>query len=958
MIGAVVPLKSRRCGCPLRLRIARWFVASLVLGGSLLAAEPWQPLFLPSGQVLRDPPAGEFLGDLNAFPINSAVSPDGRYVAFLNNGYGTAASGFRRSIAVLDRDTMQLADYVEPGTGLNFDGPANISTPYYGLAFGSARDRLYLSLASTKTNARLGDRTQNGIRIYRLRSDGLEPQGVIPITPADVSLPAGLTLNNPAPTPAGLAVRPDPDAPGEDLVYAALTLADAAVEISTKSRSVRRVFNLHTNPAHPALPAEYPYACAVGPDGRTLYVSLHNGSAVAAVDLATGAVSRLPVGIQPDAPSAPSSHPCHLAVHPSGKAVYVAVENSDQIAVIDNDPDSPHFRTVVDTLDVRPPELSSRNWWGASPNHLAFTPDGRRLLVSLGLLNAVAVVDLPAAGTTGERPVVAGYLPTLWYPHTLEISRDGQTVYLTSGKGRGTGSNKPNRPTVPGAKQGIYAPTLIKGSLHQLPLEGIDPKLAAFTESVRRNNQIDAASFQAARQALEFNPFRHVIYIIKENRTYDQLFGDLAESNADPACLYFGETITPNHHRLAREFGIYDNFYCSAEVSFSGHTWSTAGINSGWNEQQWQINYATGNFTYDSEGKNNDAFPIAHNQSDVDSPQGGYLWDSVLRAGKTLGMYGEYLDNPAKPLATIRQGDPLPAFLTDPRLGSASRFPWPIPLYGRLDQNGQVEGGAIPTKPAFQGACQTLFPTFEMLFPDVFRCLIWKRDFDRIARHRLESGEDTLPALSIVRFCNDHTRGVSPGGPSPDACVADNDLALGWLVEAVSSDPYYWGNTAIVVLEDDAQAGCDHVDSHRSPVLFISRYNRRPDNGPALDSRFLTTAGAVRTVEALLDLPAGNLMTATAPLLLRDLETDPARWHGPYAADMSNLNNGLLFQEAAGALRDAPKRHELVRLTRSLDLDEADEADAATFNYILDQWVVAQGRLKPAGGVGTGNGKQ
>jgi hypothetical protein len=251
-----------------------------------------------------------------------------------------------------------------------------------------------------------------------------------------------------------------------------------------------------------------------------------------------------------------------------------------------------------------------------------------------------------------------------------------------------------------------------------------------------------------------------------------------------------------------------------------------------------------------------------------------------------------------------------------------------------------------------------LFPTFEMLFPDVFRCLIWKRDFDRIARHRLESGEDTLPALSIVRFCNDHTRGVSPGGPSPDACVADNDLALGWLVEAVSSDPYYWGNTAIVVLEDDAQAGCDHVDSHRSPVLFISRYNRRPDNGPALDSRFLTTAGAVRTVEALLDLPAGNLMTATAPLLLRDLETDPARWHGPYAADMSNLNNGLLFQEAAGALRDAPKRHELVRLTRSLDLDEADEADAATFNYILDQWVVAQGRLKPAGGVGTGNGKQ
>ncbi len=934
----------------LHRRIALILIAGLLFGGRVCAAEPWRPVDLPSGQVLLDPPAGEFLGDLNAFPINSAVSPDGRFVAFLNNGYGTATSGFRRSIAVLDRHTMQLADYADPETGLRFDGPVHIHTPFYGLAFGTAGNRLYLSLASTKSDPRLGDRTQNGIRIYHLRDDRLEPLGAIPITPKDVPLPAGLNLTNPSPTPAGLAVRSDPDAPGEDLIYAALTLADAAVEVSTKSRSVKRVFNLHTNPAHPALPAEYPYACAVSPDGRTLYVSLYNGAAVAAVDLATGAVTRLPVGVQPAEAAAPSSHPCHLAVHPSGRAVYVAVENSDQVAVIDNDPASPSFRTVVETLDVRPPEMAGRDWWGAGPNHLAFTPDGRRLLVSLGLLNAVAVVDLPPAGAAGGRPAVAGYLPTLWYPHTLEVSRDGKTLYLTSGKGRGTGSNKPNRPAIPGTKQGIYAPTLLKGSLHQLPMEQLDSQLAAFTESVRRNNQLDAGSLDAARETLAFNPIRHVIYIIKENRTYDQLFGDLAESNADPACLYFGEAITPNHHRLAREFGIYDNFYCSAEVSFSGHTWSTAGVNSGWNEQQWQINYATGNFTYDSEGKNNDDFPIAHNQSDVDSPQGGYLWDGVLRAGKTLGMYGEYMDNPARPLATIRAGDPLPAFLAHPRLGTASRFPWPIPLYGRLDTAGAVEGGAILTKPAFRGACQPLFPTFDLLFPDVLRFQIWKRDFDRIARLRRETGEDTLPALSIVRFGNDHTRGVTPGGPSPDACVADNDLALGWLVETVSSDPYYWGNTAILVLEDDAQAGCDHVDSHRSPVLFISRYNRRPAAGPAVDSRFLTTAGAVRTIEALLGLPPTHRMTATAPLLLRELEADPTRWHGAYAADFSNLDNGLIFQEAAGALRDAPKRHELVRLTRSIDLDEADEADADTFNYILDQWVVARGRLPEAGG--------
>jgi hypothetical protein len=176
--------------------------------------------------------------------------------------------------------------------------------------------------------------------------------------------------------------------------------------------------------------------------------------------------------------------------------------------------------------------------------------------------------------------------------------------------------------------------------------------------------------------------------------------------------------------------------------------------------------------------------------------------------------------------------------------------------------------------------------------------------------------------------------------------VADNDLALGWLAEAISSNPYYWSNTAIIVLEDDSQAGCDHVDSHRSPLLFISRYNRGNSANPQVDSRFLTTASAIRTIEALLDLRPTNLMTATAPLLFGDLEQEPARWHGACRADTSNLDNGLLFQEATGAIREAPKRHELVRLTNSIELEEADEADASTLNYILEQWVATQGRLK------------
>ena len=392
---------------------------------------------------------------------------------------------------------------------------------------------------------------------------------------------------------------------------------------------------------------------------------------------------------------------------------------------------------------------------------------------------------------------------------------------------------------------------------------------------MKRNNQIDEGSLRAAQKAIDFNPIRHVIYVIKENRTYDQIFGDLKGTNSDETCLYFGESFTPNHHKLAREFGILDNFFDSAEVSFNGHTWSTAGINSGWNEQQWQINYSTKNFTYDSEGRNNDSLPILHNQADVDSPQGGYIWDTVTAAGKTIGIYGEYCNNPPQPLKWLEKGDPLPSYLVHPAMGKDSPFPWRVPLFAEVDVNGKVKGGTIPTKTVFQGAFEPLYPDFDLLHPDVLRFMIWKRDFDRIAEKQRQTGEDTLPALSIVRLGNDHTRGVAPGGPTPDASVADNDLALGWLVETISSNPYYWSNTAIIVLEDDAQAGCDHVDSHRSIALFISKYNKGSQQTSRVDSRFLTTASAIRTIETLLGLSSSNLMTATAPLLFPNWRATP-----------------------------------------------------------------------------------
>ncbi len=905
----------------------------------------WKPVSLPSGKILYEPPAGTFISDLNALPINSAVSPNGRYIAFLNNGYGHPSSGFRKSIAIYDRANGQLSDTPEPGTGLNFDGPANISTVYYGIAFSSNGSRLYVSIASTKKDPKMGDRTQNGIRRYRVSDRGLTPDGVIQITPPLIQFPKGVKLNNPAPTPSGISVMPDPQNPGEDLIYAALTLSDAAVELSTKTSSVKRVFDLHLNPKHPAIPAEYPYATALCPRGQTLYVSLHNGSAVAAVDLSTGISSLIQVGRQQEFASAPSSHPGCLVASPSGNAVYVAVENSDLVSVIDNQPSSPNYRKVIGNFDVRLPEMRQMKILGAGPNHLTFTPDGKILLVSLGTLNAVAVVEVRAGADNLPKHEIRGYLPTLWYPHTTEVSVDGKTIYMTSGKGKGTGTNKPNLPFPPGAQPGPYGPTLLQGSLHEIALDKALANLGAYTSAVKRNAQLDPDSLSATRQSLSFNPFKHVIYVIKENRTYDQVFGDLKYGRGDETCLYFGEEFMPNHHRLALQFGIYDNFFDSAEVSFNGHTWSTTGINTGWNEQQWQINYSTDNFTYDSEGRNNDVLPLENDQSDVDTPEGGYIWDAVLAAGKKIMIYGEYCFNPRKPLQNLKKGEPIPPYMVSPLIGKTSPYPWLVPIYAHVDEAGKITGGTVATKLAFKGAYQPLFPDFQQLFPDVLRFEIWKRDFDKIARLQRETGKDTFPEFSIVRLGNDHTRGVRPGGPTPDASVADNDLALGLLVETISSNEYYWGNTAIIVIEDDAQAGCDHVDSHRSIALFISRYNTGNTEKPRVDSRFVTTASAVRTIEAILGLPATNLMTATAPLLITGLERDKSRWHGPFKTDYANLKNGRIFEEGSNVIRQNSVLRKLAQLTNTLKMEEADQADANTLNYILQEWVRFQGRL-------------
>ena len=495
--------------------------------------ERGQPVYLPNGKVLVEPPAGAFVSDLNAFPINSAISPDGRYVAFLNNGYGHSTSGFRKSIAIHDRVTGLVSDFTEPGTGLNFDGPADICTPFYGLAFSSNGKHCISRWPPHERTRNSGIALRTASGSFRLANEVCIRLGTFRFVPPMCKLPEGVRHNNPSPTPSGLSVRPDPDNPGEDLIYAALTLSDAAVELSSAFKRVNRVFDLHTNasssrPCRPNILMQ-----------RLFRPTARHSTSVSTTAppcrwsiSASGKASHLPVGLQQTGPSSPSSHPSHMAVHPSGKAVFVAVENTDLISLIDNDPASKTYRKVAGNFDVRTPEMKDRKLWGAGPNHLTFAP-GREDAVCHGWTPERRCGGSPDRGRCRQHETRSRRLPANAVVSPHDGDQPGRPDAVShQWKGRGTGPNKPNRPFPPGQRPGVYGPLLLKGSLHTLPLKDALANLPKYTAAVKRNNQLDPESMRAARRAIDFNPIRHVIYVIKENRTYDQILGDLENTRA------------------------------------------------------------------------------------------------------------------------------------------------------------------------------------------------------------------------------------------------------------------------------------------------------------------------------------------------------------------------------------------------------------------------------------------
>ncbi|HUJ95176.1 MAG TPA: hypothetical protein VLW84_07935 [Terriglobales bacterium] len=879
---------------------------------------------LPTSKVLTVPSPGR-VGPLNSFPANIALSPDGRYAAFLNDGYGTQANRGFQSIAVLDLRTNQVAEF--PDERL----PEDAHQSYYlGLAFSSDGGHLFASLGSiTDPTGEKPKDTGNGIAVYSFQQGKVTPERFIKIPPqpvaADKKIAFGVRKTVPGtaiPYPAGLAVIADKSG---DRLLIANNLSDNAVLLNASDGRILQSFDLST---HKVIPSSYPYTVVASRDSRRAWCSLWNASQVAELDLTTGKVVRWIKLKEPEDAIAPGSHPTAMLLSPKEDLLYVALSNADSVAVVATAMGLPlHFLNT---------SVPRQDFAGSYPSALAQSSDGKRLFVADASLDALAVFDASNLAKPAARDSAPlGFIPTDWYPSALAVR--GDDLLIATAKGQGTGPNNfpGHTPYQRRHRENAYIPSLLAGSVARLKISEAEKKLDDFTSQVTADNLLRNKPSQISF-ARGGNPIHHVIYVIKENRTYDQILGDLKVGNGDGKLTMYGADITPNEHKLALQFGVLDNFYDSGEVSGDGHDWSTAAITSDYNEKNWQIGYRSNERTYDFQGTVADEFPLENRMPDVDAPSTGYLWDNAARNNITYRDYGEFLSTawcrvrtktptspkqgPMSPLAAecektaINKGDALPANVGDPH-GSPSPWPWAVDAFRETR----------PTKASQRGHLDPQFPEFNPDYPDQLRTDEFLNEFNGFVQARKDGKGTELPAFVLLYLPNDHTGGTRPGHPKPAASVADNDLALGRVADALSHSPY-WDDTAIFVVEDDAQDGADHVDAHRSIALVISKYSPGSVSKPFVDSGFYTTVNMVHTIEVLLGLPPMNLNDAYAPVMA-PLFSGPGD-QPAFTADWSNRDNGLIYQinpaQAQGA-KDSAK----------MDFSRPDAANNVVLNRVL-----------------------
>lgn len=959
-----------------------------------------QSIDLPTSKQIVKPVPGA-PERLNSLPLSMALSPDGRYVVTVNAGYGTYESRYMQSLAVLDTRTGKVEDFPDDWTVVGAK-----QTLYSGLAFSRDGKHLYASLGSETDPQGDGEKKMgSGVIVYGFEAGKVTREKLLKIPMQQLApgrttlLVGGMEGDKGVPFPAAISVI---GKTGAEKLLVAGNLTDDVWLMDAATGMIEKRFDLaETN----TVPSVYPVALAVTKDESRAFVALWNASEVVELDLKTGKVGRKVALLKPSSPIAAGTHPVVIEIAPDGKTMYVALANRDAVAAVNLDQGQFAVKGYFDT------RLPGQSYYGAQPDALAISADGKRVYAGNQASDAVAVLDatkLSAATSAKGMVEPIGFLPTEWLPTAMAML-NGQ-LYVATGKGKGTGPNGMKQRVTPetearyGKSKTTYIGTLIYGSVAVLDVTAMEKDLKRWTAEVLESNRMkageekiqfspevlrkaglasgagreadsstapsahfvgsgsgrndssagiggkDAGPSSSLRSAQDdkskatqgwSGPIKHVVYIIKENRTYDQIFGDLEQDgkpagNGDASLTMYGKDITPNEHKLALQFGVLDNFYDSGEVSGDGHVWSMAAIGTDYLERTWEQSYRGSQRTYDFEGVVAEGLPLEQKIPDVNEPWSGYLWGNLARHGKTYYHFGEYIEskfcdakkeaNPqegpmwagqscAKP--AINPGEEIPAEWG----GGVNKWPWAIP---RIARN-------TATKPELVGHFAPEAPDFNLRIPEQIRAEIFMKHLSGWAKDRA-AGKDTMPNFIILRMGNDHTAGTTPGGPTPRSSVADNDLAVGRVVEAVSHSPY-WDDTAFFILEDDAQNGADHVDAHRSIALVVSKYSPRKQDGTAfVDSRFYSTVSVIRTMETLLGLPPMNNNDAFSSMIGSLFTGDGDQT--PYVADTTNRDNGLIYTANGAAAPGA-------KASMKMDFKHADRADPVKLNVIL--WEDAMG---------------
>ena len=822
-----------------KIKLLTAIVSGLLVSGTVAQAASPDLLTRPAGPSAdgrtgitpnnwQITPAGEKIR-VGHVPLGMILSPDGKDLLISNNGYG------QHSLMRVDRENLTIRDSIP------YDSPEGL---FIGLAASKDGKHIYASGGHT-----------NMVRVYEVTASGMAETGQVQVDPRRKG---GFIT--------GLVLSAD-----ENRLFVANHQGGDVAVIDPIAGTVTHRIPMGAS-ADPYNASMFPYGVLLNADGKKLYVSNWKEGTIAVVDVnnpdAATVVRHIPVG----------QHPNAMVLSPTGDRLYVANANSDSVSVIDTTTDAMLF-----DIDVRPYKNAP---YSSTPNALVVSPDGETLYVLNAGENAVVVVELEGQEKehgkrahkqdNEKRYEVKGRIPTGWYPTALTISPTGDKLYVANSKDVGLGQN---------ANPQTYVGDQMIGSLSviDVPNEGT---LKRYTRQVSENNMVargkaavaggEKGEGHAHASILKQMPIKHVVYILKENRTYDQVFGDLPGGKGDPSLLMFDDQSAPNHRRLASDFVLLDNTYCDAEISKDGHEWSMGGNATDYTMKVWPSDYS-------GRGTLINRALIA-----VTNVPGGYLWDAAKEAGISYRSYGEYVIN------------------------------------GKKNADGSY-APATTHMPALVDHFSPMYRTYDLKHMDKTRADVWLKEFEA---YKKTGG---FPNLSIISLPNDHLAGTSPGYPTPQAMMADNDLALGRIVDAISHSRF-WPNTLIMVIEDDTQDGFDHVDSHRTPALLISPYVKRK----AVDNTHYSTVSMIRTAGVLLGLKPMSQFDAAAITMENSFTVKPD--FTPYehvvpAQDLYEMNPTLASLQG--------EKRQLAERSMKLDLAEVDAADMHEYNDIL--WKAIKG---------------